>query len=49
MSSQKEGQGGEAGSQAVFAEIDTLSSRLEEEFAMIVDIPPGVRWGDLVL
>ena len=35
--------------QAASAEIDRLSSRLEEEFSMITDIPPGVRWGDLVL
>lgn len=31
------------------AEIDRLSSRLEEEFAMIAEMPPGVRWGDLEL
>lgn len=35
--------------QAAFAEIDRLSSRLEEDFATIEDIPLGVRWGDLVL
>ena len=35
--------------QAASAEIDRLSSRLEEEFAMITNIPPRVRWGDLVL
>lgn len=35
--------------QAAFMEIDKLSSILEEEFAMITDIPPGVRCGDLVL
>ena len=29
--------------------IDMLSSRLEEEFAMIIEMPPGVRWGDLEL
>jgi len=35
--------------QATSTEIDKLSSRLEEEFSMVTDIPPGVRWGDLVL
>ena len=35
--------------QVASAEIDRLSSRLEEEFAMITDIPPRVRWGDLEL
>ena len=35
--------------QAASAEIDRLSSRLEEDFAMFADIPPRVRWGDLVL
>lgn len=29
--------------------IDKLSSRLEEDFAMCVAIPLGVRWGDLEL
>lgn len=31
------------------AEIDRLSSRLEEDFAMFINIPPRVRWVDLVL
>lgn len=31
------------------AEIDRLSSKLEEDFAMMAAIPPGVRWGDLEL
>ena len=35
--------------QAASAEIDRLSSRLEEDFAMFIDILPGLRWGDLVL
>ena len=35
--------------QAASAEIDRLFSRSEEELSMIIDIPPGVRWGDLVL
>ena len=35
--------------QAASANIDKLSSKLEEEFSMITEIPPGVRWGDLVL
>jgi len=35
--------------QAASIEIDRLSSRLEEDFAMFVDIPLGVRWGNLVL
>lgn len=35
--------------QAASADIDRLSSRLEEEFAMIVEMPLGVRWGDLEL
>ena len=35
--------------QVAAAEIDRLSSRLVEEFAMITDTPPKVRWGDLVL
>jgi len=35
--------------QVALVEIDRLSSRLEEDFAMFADIPPGVRWGDLVL
>lgn len=34
---------------AASAEIDKLSSRLEEEFSMIAELPPGVRWGDLEL
>lgn len=34
---------------AISTEIDRLSSRLEEDFAMFNDIPPGVKWGDLVL
>lgn len=29
------------------AETDKLSSRLEEDFAMFVAIPSGVRWGDM--
>ena len=32
-----------------FAEIDRLSSKLEEESAMFVDIPKVLRWGDLIL
>lgn len=35
--------------QVASVEIDRLFSRLEEEFAMITDIPLGVRWGGLVL
>jgi len=35
--------------QATLAEIDRFSSRLEEDFTMFVDIPPVVKWGDLVL
>ena len=35
--------------QAASTKIDKLFSRLEEEFSMITDIPPGVRWGDLIL
>lgn len=35
--------------QVASTKIDRLSSRLEEEFAMITDISPGGRWGDLVL
>lgn len=35
--------------QAGSVEIDKLSSRLEEEFAMFVYIPPRVRWVDLEL
>ena len=31
------------------AEIDRLSSRLDEDFAMIAHIPQGVRWGDMEL
>lgn len=30
-------------------EIDKLSSRLEEYFAMMETIPPRVRWGDMEL
>lgn len=35
--------------QVASIEIHRLSSRLEEEFAMITEIPLLVRWGDLVL
>ena len=35
--------------EATSAKINKLSSRLEEDFTMFVDIPSGVRWGDLVL
>jgi len=35
--------------QTTSAEIDKLSSRLEEDFTMMVAIPPGVRLGDLEL
>lgn len=34
---------------AALAKIDGISSKLEEYFTMFVDIPLGVRWGDLVL
>jgi len=30
------------------AEVDRFC-RLDEDFAMFVDIPPGVKWGDLAL
>lgn len=33
--------------QAASVDIDRLSSRLDKEFAMIVEKPPRVRWGDL--
>lgn len=32
-----------------FAEIDKLSSILEEDFAMFAAIPLGVRWGNMEL
>ena len=35
--------------QAASTKIDRLSSKLEEDFAMFIDIPPEVRWGNLVL
>ena len=35
--------------QAASTEIDRLSFRLEEEFSMIAELPPGVKWGDLEL
>lgn len=35
--------------QAASIKIDKLFSRLEEDFAMFADIPPGVKWGNLVL
>jgi len=35
--------------QATSTKIDNLSSRLEEEFSMVIEIPPGERWDDLAL
>lgn len=35
--------------QETSTEIDRLSAKLEENFAMFANIPPGVRWGDLAL
>jgi len=35
--------------QVVSADIDKLSSRMEEEFTMIVEMSPGVRYGDRVV
>jgi len=49
VSSQEGVKGGEVGPTASHAKIDKMSSRLEEDFGMFVDIPPGVRWSDLVL
>ena len=34
---------------ATSTEIEKLSSRVEEDFAMFVVIPLGVRWGDMEL
>jgi len=49
VSPQEEGQEENQDQQVASAEIDRLSSRLEEDFLNFADIPPEVRWGDLVL
>lgn len=35
--------------QAASSKINRLYSRIEEDFTVFADIPPRVKWGDLVL